>query len=87
MFLVVIDAGSKWIEVFPMQTLTSASTNEHLRICFPSLDCQILWLQIMDLPLSVLNMSNFYPVMESVTGTVPRIIHLAMDWQRRQSKL
>ena len=34
MFLVVIDAGSKWIEVFPMHTSTSASTIEHLRSLF-----------------------------------------------------
>ena len=34
MFLVVIDAGSKWIEVFPMQTSTSASTIEHLQSLF-----------------------------------------------------
>jgi len=34
MFLVVIDACSKWIEVFPMNTSTSLATIRHLRTLF-----------------------------------------------------
>ena len=34
MFLIVIDAHSKWTEVFPMNTSTSSATIEKLRITF-----------------------------------------------------
>ena len=34
MFLFVIDAQSKWIEAFPMNTSTSSATIEKLRITF-----------------------------------------------------
>ena len=34
MFLIVVDAHSKWIEVFPMNTPTSSATIEKLRIAF-----------------------------------------------------
>ena len=34
MFLIVIDAHSKWIEAFPMNTSTSSTTIEKLRITF-----------------------------------------------------
>ena len=34
MFLIVIDAHSKWVETFPMNTSTSSATIEKLRITF-----------------------------------------------------
>ena len=34
MFLIVIDAGSKWIEAFPMSTATSKATIQCLRTLF-----------------------------------------------------
>lgn len=34
MFLVIIDAGSKWIEVFPMQSSTAKVTIQHLKTLF-----------------------------------------------------
>ena len=34
MFLIIIDAGSKWIEAFPMLTSTSKATIQHLKTLF-----------------------------------------------------
>lgn len=34
MFLVVVDSHSKWLEVFPMNTITSEATINRLRACF-----------------------------------------------------
>jgi len=34
MFLIVMDAHSKWMEAFPMNTSTSSATIEKLRIAF-----------------------------------------------------
>ena len=34
MFLVIIDAESKWIEAFPMHLSTSKATIQHLKILF-----------------------------------------------------
>ena len=34
MFLVIIDAGSKWIEVFPVQSSTAKITIQHLKTLF-----------------------------------------------------
>ena len=37
MFLIVIDAHSKWIEVFPMTTATALATIQRLRQLFSQL--------------------------------------------------
>ncbi len=34
MLLIVVDAYSKWLEVFPMKKITSTNTIECLRECF-----------------------------------------------------
>ena len=37
MFLIIVDAHSKWLEIFPMKTTTTSNTIEKLRILFSQL--------------------------------------------------
>ena len=43
MFLIVVDACSKWIEVVPMKSTTSEMTISVLGSYFPHGDCQSSW--------------------------------------------
>ena len=57
MFLVVMDAHSKWLEVHPMPMITTQATIKRLSTILPSLVYHKDLCQMMDQPLSAENLS------------------------------
>ena len=78
MFLIVVDAHSKWSEVVMMPTTTSTETTTH---CKQSLrDMVYLNTQTMDLNSPLKSLSNLYNKVGSNTSEVHHTTHPPMDW-------
>ena len=65
MFLIIMDAHSKWPEVIVMPSTTSQTTIETLQIWFLIMDLRNKWYQIMDHNLHQKNLLDLFKAMES----------------------
>ena len=86
MFLVVVNAHSKWLDVHIMQSITAEKTIEKLQYIFDThgLPKQIVITMVHHL--LVRNLNNLSPGMTSYTHSLLHTILPQMDWQRGQSK-
>ena len=79
MFLIVIDAYSKWMEIEIVKFATAQNTIER---CLPDLDCLKRWFQIMELASLVVTFLTLPQEMESSIYVLPPITPLPTVRQR-----
>ena len=74
-FLLVVDAYSKWVEVVPMSVTLTSKTIEVLREIFARYGLHEYWSPIMGPNLHRKNLTNGYSLMASNTYEVPLTTH------------
>ena len=82
MYLIVVDAHSKWLEVLPMTTATALTTIQHLRTCLQDLEYPSPWYPTMAPNLQQQSFNCFVNRMEYVIFKWRRTIQPLTGWQR-----
>ena len=77
MYLIAVDAYSKWVDVFPMQSITTTKTIEKLRILFATHDFPE---KLSRTPLLVPSLQNSCPRTASTMSSSLHAFPQQMDW-------
>jgi len=86
MFLIVMDAHSKWMEAFPMNTSTSSATIEKLRIAFATHSLPEIVVTNNGSNFASKEFGDFLKQNGSVTSEQHPTTQRLMDWLREQYK-